>query len=126
MTTMFEGWPVVSSYSRAEAIEDGVLVDVTEFARPRGFGEQTVVTAALWAWVDEPAALPGGQDREWELSKVLGGAWLALRVAQMEGEWAEGERTRLTFPAITAAGQRECVVAYEPFEGFTIGFPSDF
>ena len=39
---------LVSSYSRAQAIEDGVLVDVSEWAREAGFRFPVAVTSAVW------------------------------------------------------------------------------
>ena len=40
-----EDWNVVYSYSRAQAIADGVLVDITDAARVVGFKVPTVLTA---------------------------------------------------------------------------------
>lgn len=37
MSYLFSDAPVVHAYTRAEAIEDGVLVDVSETAREAGF-----------------------------------------------------------------------------------------
>jgi len=38
--------PIIFSYTRKQAIEDGVLVDVTALARRRGFKIHTVITCA--------------------------------------------------------------------------------
>jgi len=38
---------VISSYSRAQALEDGVLADVSELAREAGFKYPTAITAAV-------------------------------------------------------------------------------
>ena len=43
-----EDWNVVYSYSRAQAIADGVLVDITDAARVAGFKVPTVLTATLY------------------------------------------------------------------------------
>ena len=40
--------PVISSYSRAQAIDDGVLVDITEQARQQRFVFPMAMTSALW------------------------------------------------------------------------------
>lgn len=40
--------PIVFSYSRAQAIADGVLVDLTEWARETGFTVPVVCTSAVW------------------------------------------------------------------------------
>jgi hypothetical protein len=39
--------PMIVSYSRADAIRDGVLVDVTELARKAGFKIHTVMTCGV-------------------------------------------------------------------------------
>lgn len=41
-------WPIISSYSRAEALADGWLVDITEHARAAKFQYPTAVTATVW------------------------------------------------------------------------------
>jgi Family of unknown function (DUF6573) len=40
--------PVISQYTRAQAIEDGVLIDVTEAARETGIVYPTALTASVW------------------------------------------------------------------------------
>ena len=40
---------VIFSYTRAEAIADGVLVDVSETARETGFTVPVALTRAVWA-----------------------------------------------------------------------------
>lgn len=44
----FEGAPVIDGYSRAQAIADGVLVDVTETAKRWGFRHPVAFTQAFW------------------------------------------------------------------------------
>ncbi|MGE4164306.1 MAG: DUF6573 family protein [Vicinamibacterales bacterium] len=45
---MFENADLISVYTRAQAIEDGVLVDVSEWARACGFKLPVAVTRAVW------------------------------------------------------------------------------
>ena len=45
---------VIYSYTRAQAIEDGVLADVTETAREAGIKFPVAVTEALWTGYIEP------------------------------------------------------------------------
>ena len=40
--------PVISAYTRAQAIADGVLVDVSEMAREAGLKHPTALTATVW------------------------------------------------------------------------------
>lgn len=41
--------PVIFQYTRAQALEDGVLIDLTEWAQEVGFTFPVAVTAAVWA-----------------------------------------------------------------------------
>lgn len=52
---MTEEWVLVSSYSRKEAIDDGVLIDITTFASQRGFRLPTAITATLLYRYIEPS-----------------------------------------------------------------------
>jgi hypothetical protein len=40
---------VISSYTRAQAIEDGVLIDASNMAREAGFKWPVALTTAAWA-----------------------------------------------------------------------------
>ena len=44
----------ISVYTRAQAIEDGTLVDVSPFARGAGYLLQTCFTRALFDWLQQP------------------------------------------------------------------------
>ena len=44
----FAGAPVIFSYSRAQAIEDGILVDVTETAKEAGFKTPVAITIGVY------------------------------------------------------------------------------
>ena len=44
----FEDAPVIFQYTRAQAIEDGVLIDLTEWAKETGFRFPVACTAAVW------------------------------------------------------------------------------
>ena len=44
----FEGAPVIFSYTRAQAIEDGVLVDLTDWAAETGFKIPVACTSTVW------------------------------------------------------------------------------
>jgi hypothetical protein len=76
-----EEWPVISSYSRAQAIADKVLIDVTDFARTIGLRYPVALTAAVWkAHVDIPHDAEGRADNN-GLSDIL----MALRSFAKEG-----------------------------------------
>jgi hypothetical protein len=48
---------VIHSYTRAQALADGVLVDVTEAAREVGFKSPVAMTIAAWTETVEPDGL---------------------------------------------------------------------
>lgn len=77
---------VIYRYSRAQAIEDGVLVDVSELAQELGFRLPVAVTSAVWGrcvdWKGEEA----GQDERGRLWDVLWIARLAARGAKDQSE----------------------------------------
>ena len=52
----FAGAPVIFSYTRAQAIEDGVLVDLTEWAKETGFRIPVACTSEVWdRYITPPA-----------------------------------------------------------------------
>jgi len=71
--------PVLSVYTRAQAIEDGILVDVSETAAEAGFQIPVAVSRSVW---DRIIALPEGyrgfQDERGRLWDVL---WMARHFA---------------------------------------------
>ena len=63
--------PVISSYTRAQALADGVLVDVTEAAKEAGIIYPTALTAAVWErYVAVPDKL-GCPDEKARVANVL-------------------------------------------------------
>ena len=70
---MAEDWNIIFSYTRKQAIEDGVLIDVTEQANQLGFKVNTCVTDHLYAdYLVPPAGLEGeGQSLEGRLTDLL-------------------------------------------------------
>ncbi|MCK9367408.1 MAG: hypothetical protein M0P72_09720 [Metallibacterium scheffleri] len=49
---MFADDELIYSYTRAQALADGVLVDITERARQNGIKYPTACTTGLWALID--------------------------------------------------------------------------
>lgn len=65
---------LIYSYTRAQAIEDGVLVDVSELAREAGFRFPVAVTRAVWCDCIAVHEEDTGQDetgRLWDILNVL-------------------------------------------------------
>ena len=71
----FSDEKLISVYTRARAIDDGILVDVSTMAKEAGFRYPVAVTAALWADIATiPSAYEGIQDINGRLWDVL---WMA-------------------------------------------------
>ena len=125
---------VIYSYTRAQAIEDGVLVDVTETAKEAGFKLPVAITEALENRLTPTRADQGlGQDYNGRLWDVL---WLAaftikladrgtdtvnFTVTLQEADARSGgpQTTELHIRAVCGPGDEG-----EPV--ITIGFPEDF
>ncbi len=82
--------PVVASYSRAQAIEDGVLIDVTAMAREAGFKWPVALTHTAWcdcvAWTERDNRFQVHQDESGRLWDVLFMAFYAIRTATAPGD----------------------------------------
>ena len=79
-------WDLISSYSRREAIDDGVLVDVTQSATEAGFKVPVALTSAAWSdcveWTDADNSQMAFQDQPGRLWDVL---WMALNATRRPG-----------------------------------------
>jgi hypothetical protein len=62
---------VISIYTRAQGIEDGVLVDVSEMAKEAGFKFPVAVTARLWSIINTIPKAYSYQDKTGRLWDVL-------------------------------------------------------
>ena len=73
-------WDMIYSYTRAQAIEDGVLADVSEPAKEAGFKLPVALTAAVWGLIEAiPQEFQGIQDTTGRLWDVLTMAAYAAR-----------------------------------------------
>ena len=78
-------WEIIHTYTRAQALADGVLVDVTESAREAGIVFPTALTAAAWA---EYVRVPEGVDGQDEAGRLWDVLWMfrvGARVKQYDG-----------------------------------------
>lgn len=83
---MFDESDLIHVYTRAQAIEDGVLVDVTETAKEAGIRYPVAVTQAVWA---EYVAVPDGvqgQDESGRLWDILWMLAVAIRRSRERGD----------------------------------------
>jgi hypothetical protein len=78
-------WDVLSVYTRAQALEDGVLVDVSEVAREAGVRFPTAVTRRVWDEIitPDPRARQWGQDEQGRLWDML---WMFRLAARRGGQ----------------------------------------
>ena len=126
--------PVIHSYSRAQAIEDGVLVDVTVTAKEVGFRWPVVITAALHDRLtlsQHDASI--GQDYDGRLWDAL---WLAAYTIKLADPGTDTVTYTVVLQEVEAkSGQpvnvdiRLWAVCGPGDEGepvVTIGFPEDF
>lgn len=80
---IFDDAEVIHSYTRAEAIADGVLVDVTKLASETGFRLPVALTRAVWErYVVVPDGV-SGQDETGRLWDVL---WMTHLAAKRFGD----------------------------------------
>jgi hypothetical protein len=65
----------ISTYTRAQAIEDGQLIDISETAQEAGFTLPVAMTATVWAdcvaWTDDDNEKQAYQDESGRLWDVL-------------------------------------------------------
>jgi hypothetical protein len=82
MGGIFQDFEVIHSYTRAQAIQDGVLIDVSELARQAGFRVPLVLTAAVWehcvAWSAGEAHPQDEQGRAWDV------VWMSANAARAQ------------------------------------------
>ncbi|MBL8297797.1 MAG: hypothetical protein JNN30_05545 [Rhodanobacteraceae bacterium] len=68
---MFTAADVIHAYTRADAIRDGALIDVTEKAAQAGFRVPVCLTARVWAecvaWPETEPAIQDESGRLWDL-----------------------------------------------------------
>lgn len=119
---------VIYSYTRAQALEDGELVDVSDTAREAGFRFPFAVTCALWNVVETIPSHTPWQD--WK-----GRLWDCIWMARDAIRRAKPGTSRAVFQLILSSqgtrGKYQTLVidlgpgdAAEPV--FTLGFPEDF
>ena len=86
MSNPFDGAEVISAYSRAQAIEDGVVVDVSETAREAGIKYPVALTRAVW---ESCVSVPKAARCQDEAGRLWDVVWM-LAVALRAGKTREG------------------------------------
>ncbi|MBM3126254.1 MAG: hypothetical protein FJZ87_14485 [Chloroflexi bacterium] len=124
----------IYSYSRAQAIEDGVLVDVTDIARQVGFRFPVAITCALDDRL-QPSRHDLGQDHDGRLWDVLWVAALSIRLIGRDTDTGEQEvdpkdgklqTIELRLQAVCGPGDEGEPVITKALVLYRVGFPHDF
>jgi len=99
MNSLFADATVISVYTRAQALEDGGLIDVTEMAKEAGFRVPVALTADVWgdcvAWDNKVEEAP--QDE-------AGRLWDVLTMATVAARCSEGDRVSFSVLRIPSRG----------------------
>lgn len=119
---------VISKYTRADALRDGELVDISTTAREAGFKFPTAATRALWETLNRIPRHTSWQDYEGRL-------WDVLTMAKDGIRRSPAGVSRVAFQVILSIeGSRRkyatLVIDLGPGDDaepvFTMGFPEDF
>jgi hypothetical protein len=86
---MFDDAEAIFSYSRKQAIEDGVLIDVTATAKEAGVRFPAALTAAAWA---KCVAVPRGVECQDEAGRL----WDVLTMFRLAARRAGGDTLLFT------------------------------
>ena len=82
--------PVIATYSRAQALEDGVLIDAGSMAKEAGFKWPVALTQAAWkdcvAWTEQDNRSQVYQDEPGRLWDVLFMAYYAICTSRETGD----------------------------------------
>ena len=101
---------VIYSYTRAQAIADGVLIDATEMAIDAGFNWPVALTAAAWSdcvvWNDADNDRQAYQDQSGRLWDVLFMASYAIRTAKNSDQQLLFDLQRIARDGCSTKSQR--------------------
>jgi hypothetical protein len=119
----FDDFALISTYTRQQAIDDGVLVDVSVQARETGILLPTVLTAHLHQVLEEIPAESLGQDYRGRLHDVLWLTFLTLK--------SFGTKTisAVEFPVemqVIIDGRTHQLWLVVDGDGLTIMYPEDY
>ena len=101
----FNDMPVIYRYTRQQAIENGVLVDLTEWSKETGFTIPVACTVAVWnQYITPPESTKGyGQSERGRAHDVLWMLFCAIRRDRSDS----GASDRLIFEVIFLQGPRK-------------------
>jgi hypothetical protein len=99
---MFSDCEVISTYTRKQATEDGVLVDVSKTAKEAGFLFPVAVTRGVWneIIVPGPEEIKYGQSIDGRLRDVLWMLFCAIKQGKSNGD-------RTDYQVIATKGKKQ-------------------
>ena len=110
---------LISTYTRAQALEDGVLVDLTPWAKESGFKYPLAVTAAVWGYLEPPAGLEGeGQSARGRAHDLL---WMLLNAIRRQ----PGPTDRVEFEVIFVMASGRGMASREKVRFWSVCGPGD-
>ncbi|MBN8741101.1 MAG: hypothetical protein BGP24_19985 [Lysobacterales bacterium 69-70] len=99
---MFTDADVIHTYTRADALRDGVLVDVSGQAREAGFRIPVALTARVWvecvAWPETESLCQDESGRLWDV------VFMAAAAARRAARRGEGDRTTFDLHVVPRGG----------------------
>lgn len=107
-SSLFGAENVIYAYTRAQAIADGVLIDVSEAAQEAGFRLPVALTAEVWAscvaWAPEDSERQIHQDQSGRLWDVL---WMASWAIRMQRGQSDASRLPYRLYVVPRDGQSQ-------------------
>lgn len=126
-----EDMKVICTYSRQQAVDDGVLVEIPEeLKKNAGFKTPVIMTQSVHNLCEVPSGMEGSQDYTGRLWDVLWMAILAFRKAIKKG----GDEARLVHfevifqnkTSLNGHTTEKLWMVFTEHEGFTIMKPEDY
>ena len=92
----FEDAPIIFQYTRKQAIDDGVLVDLTPWAAEDGFVIPVACTSTVWhQWIVPPSSAEGlGQSERGRVHDIL---WMLLCAIRTRAQSTEQLLFKVSF-----------------------------
>ena len=120
MDTMTEIFgEVISTYTRAQAFEDGQLIDLEGHESTNIYKHPVAFTAALWAEVERGA----GSEVDTRNARIWDVCWMASRGQEMD---RSSRRSKVIIGRQTHVIYAQCHPGDDAEPVITIGFPLDF
>jgi len=125
---------VIYSYTRQQAIDDGILIDISQLSitKEAGYKIPVVITQGVYSLVSVPKGLEGLQDFNGRLWDVLWMSTLAFRSCRAKHQDRAEEECRIVpFKTIFQMTPRKKItttlwLAFNEIEGFTIMRPEEY